>query len=213
MSFCVRTPKWGVPKFPKLGLLWLWRPITFWIDLQLRWVLKKNFSLCQDLSNDMCHATYTWVNQKDFKLLMVGSQIDNLTPDPSFGHNLWFKYPNGSCKPILDIYVPRDFPWYKELFNPMSFDPAIALWKFESPLKVHWESNSQSEKVHSFTFSYIFVSMKCDSRVSLLARTFVNPCLGREPKVKVATTFLWTLLFTCDAPPSSLLDPERVQLC
>jgi hypothetical protein len=41
----------------------------------------------------------------------------------SFGHNLHVKYSNGSCKPILDIYVPRAFQWYKELFNPMGFDP------------------------------------------------------------------------------------------
>jgi hypothetical protein len=29
--------------------------------------------------------------------------------------------------------------------------------------------------------------MKCDSRASLLARTFTNPYLGRKPKAKVAT--------------------------
>jgi hypothetical protein len=29
--------------------------------------------------------------------------------------------------------------------------------------------------------------MKCDSRASLLARTFASPCFGHEPKVKVAT--------------------------
>jgi hypothetical protein len=52
------------------------------------------------LSNDMWHATYMQVNRGDSQLLVVGSQINNLTPDPSFGHNLCFKYPNGSCKPI-----------------------------------------------------------------------------------------------------------------
>jgi hypothetical protein len=30
-------------------------------------------------------------------------------------------YPNGSCKPILDTYIPRAFQKFKELFNPMSF--------------------------------------------------------------------------------------------
>jgi hypothetical protein len=54
---------------------------------------------------------------------MVGSQIGNLIPDPSFGYNLCFRYPNESCQPILDIYVPRAFQWYKKLFNPMIFDP------------------------------------------------------------------------------------------
>jgi hypothetical protein len=40
-----------------------------------------------------------------------------------FGHNFCFKCPNGSCKPILRIYVPGYFQWYKELLNPMGFDP------------------------------------------------------------------------------------------
>jgi hypothetical protein len=30
--------------------------------------------------------------------------------------------------------------------------------------------------------------MKCDSQTSLLACTFVSPYIGREPKIKVATT-------------------------
>jgi len=64
---------------------------------------------------------------------MVGNQIGILTFDLSFGHNLCFKYANGLCKPILDIYVSGDFQWYKEFFNPMSFDPC------NYPLKT-WES-------------------------------------------------------------------------
>ncbi len=34
-------------------------------------------------------------NQGNSRLLVVGSQFDSLTPNPSFGHNLCFKYPNG----------------------------------------------------------------------------------------------------------------------
>ncbi len=64
---------------------------------------------------------------------MVRSQINNLIFGPSFGHNLCFKDPNGSYEPILDIFVLRFFQWYKELFNPMSFDPC------NRPLKI-WES-------------------------------------------------------------------------
>jgi len=45
----------------------------------------------------------------DSQLLVVGSQIDNLILDLSFGHNLCFECPNGSCDPILDIYIPRVF--------------------------------------------------------------------------------------------------------
>jgi len=41
--------------------------------------------------------------------------------------------------------------------------------------------------VHSLTLSYTPGSMKCGSRPSLLARTFASPCLGHEPKARVAT--------------------------
>jgi hypothetical protein len=85
--------------------------------------LKQSCSPRWKLSNDMWHTTWTQGNQGDSWLLVVGSQIAKLTLDPSFGHNLCFRYPNGSCEPILDIYVPRTFQWYKELFNLMSFDP------------------------------------------------------------------------------------------
>jgi hypothetical protein len=63
---------------------------------------------------------------------MVESQTTNSIHGPSFGHNLSFRCPNGWCKPILDIYVLRDFPWYKKLFNPLSFDPyncLLKIWK------------------------------------------------------------------------------------
>jgi hypothetical protein len=51
----------------------------------------------------MWHITCMQVNQSDSKLLVVESQIGSLTPGPSFGHNLCFKYSNGTCEPILDI--------------------------------------------------------------------------------------------------------------
>jgi len=41
----------------------------------------------------------------------------------SFDHNLCFKCPNGSCEPILDIYILRDFQWHKEPFDTMGFEP------------------------------------------------------------------------------------------
>jgi hypothetical protein len=58
---------------------------------------------------------------------------------------------------------------------------------------VHRDSNSQSGsslgsvRVHSFKLSYVLGSMRCDSWASLLARTFASPCLGHEPKARVAT--------------------------
>ncbi len=87
----------------------------------------------RDFSNGMWHATYTQRNQGDSRLLMVKNQIGNLTPGPSFGHNLCFNYSNGSCEPILNMHIPKSFQWYKELFNPMGFNPLTILWKFGSP--------------------------------------------------------------------------------
>jgi hypothetical protein len=66
---------------------------------------------------------------------VVGNQIGNLIPNPSFGHNLCFKCSNESCEPILDIYVSRTFQWYKELFNPMGFDPCNCFLKIRNSVE------------------------------------------------------------------------------
>jgi hypothetical protein len=139
----------------------------------------------------MWHVTCTQGNQGNSRLLMVGSQIGNLTPHLSFGLNLWFKYPNVSYKTILDIYVLKKFQCYKELFNPMSFDPCNIFLKI-------WESiGIPTPKVGAhlgvwrfipFTHSHTLGNMKCDSWVSFLARTFASLCLGRKPKARVATS-------------------------
>jgi hypothetical protein len=100
MSFCPRTPKLGVLKFLKLGLFQLWRPITSCANLWLIRGLKPSCSPNWEISNNMWHVTFMQVNQGNFWLLMVGNQIANLPFDPSFGHNLCFKYPYGSYEPI-----------------------------------------------------------------------------------------------------------------
>ncbi len=123
----------GVSKFSQLGLLWLWGPITLCEDFRLKWGLKQSCRTFLELFNGMLHATCTQGNRGDSWLLVVGSQIANLIPGLSFGHNLCLKCPNGSCKPILDIYFPRAFQWRNELFNSMGFDP------FNCFLK-NWES-------------------------------------------------------------------------
>jgi hypothetical protein len=65
---------------------------------------------------------------------MVESQINTLIPDPYFGHNLCYKYSNGSCKPNLDIYVFKKFQLYKEVLNPMSFDPSNHFLKIQDSI-------------------------------------------------------------------------------
>ncbi len=137
----------------------------------------------------MSHATCTRGHQVISWLLVVESQIINLTSDLSFRHNLCFRCSNGSCKPISDICVPRAFHWCKERFDPLSFDPCNCFLKIWESI---WDSNSQDEssfgsvKVHSLTLFCIPRNMWCDFRASFLALTLASPCLYRKPEVRVA---------------------------
>jgi hypothetical protein len=105
MSFCPGTFR----KFLNLRLSPLGRPIISCAHIWLKWGLKESCRPCWELSSNMWHATYTQVNEGDSWLLMVKNQISTFTPDFSFGHNLCFKYSNGSCEHILDIYILRNF--------------------------------------------------------------------------------------------------------
>jgi len=135
----------GVPKLPKLGLPWLWGPITLRANLRLKLGLKQRTSsrAFQRCVTHHLHATYMQENRVDFQLLVVRSQIANLTFDPSFGHNLCFRCLNGSCEPILNIYVRRAFQWYKELLNLLSFDP------YNRPLKIQKSIEIPTPKVET----------------------------------------------------------------
>ncbi len=50
---------------------------------------------------------------------------------------------------------------------------------------IYGEKKSNSFKHCSLTFSYTPWSMKCDSRASFLAHTFVSLYLSRKPKARV----------------------------
>ncbi len=125
-----------VPKFPQLGIPQLWRPITSHANLQLQWGLKQSCSPHQELFNGVLHVTCTQGNKVDSRLLMVRSQIVNLTPDFSFDHTLCFRCLNGSCKTILDIYVSIAFQWYKNSSKWWVLTPTIAFWIFGSPFGI-----------------------------------------------------------------------------
>jgi hypothetical protein len=113
---------------------------------------------------------------------MVGNQIGNLTPGASFDHNLCLKYPNGLCEPILDIYISKAFQWYKELFNPMGFDP------YNFSLKIQEFIGTPTPKVRAHLgVRSSFPHTLHTSWASLLARTLASPCLGCEPKARVVT--------------------------
>jgi hypothetical protein len=187
MAFCFGTPPNGSPKIPRVGI-----PATLCADLWLRWSLKQSCSPCREFFNGMSHNTWTQGNQGDSWLLVIQSQIVNLILDLFFGHNLCFKCFNGSCQPILNIYVSIDFQWYKKLFNPIKFDLC------NCPLKI-WESIAASTPkmgdhlgVWGFIPSHSFILLgtwDVTPRLPLLARNLARPCLGHEPKVRVVTNF------------------------
>jgi hypothetical protein len=131
----------------------------------------------------MSHVICTHGNWVDSRFLVVGSQIANLTPDPSFGHNLCFKCPNGRCKPILDIYVPRSFQWYKKLFKPLSF------YLCNCPLKIQESTRTPipkvelpwGVKVHSLTPR----NMLCDSWLPSWPTTLQTLTLVASPRLRL----------------------------
>jgi len=86
------------------------------------------------------------------------------------------------------------FQWYKEVFNPMSFDLSnysLKIWdsigfptlKMEVHLGV-------CGLIRSHTFSHSW-ECECDFWVALSAYTFPSPRFGCELKIKVATIFVF----------------------
>jgi hypothetical protein len=142
-DFLSRYSQGGVSKLFRFGLIGLWELITPSSYLWLGWRLKQTCSSPQELSNSVLHSTCTHGDWVDSRLLVVGIQTTNLTPSPSFDHNLCCRCPNGSYKVILDIYTSRTFQRYKKHFNERCFDPwnqALNLRESRSTPSSHfWE--------------------------------------------------------------------------
>jgi hypothetical protein len=89
------------------------------------------------------HSTCTHQDWVDSRLLVVESQNGNLTPDPSFDHNLCCICFNGSGETIFYIYTSGPFQWYKEHLNVRCFDPcnqALNFWESRrTPSSHFWE--------------------------------------------------------------------------
>jgi hypothetical protein len=74
MSFCPRTPSWN-PEIPEIGTPTTLEAHNVLCKPPIEVRSKTKLYPCQTLSNDMWHATCTWVNQSDSWLLVVESQI------------------------------------------------------------------------------------------------------------------------------------------
>jgi hypothetical protein len=101
---CLETVLVGVPG--------LWALITPECRVWLQRGLKQSCSPRRYLSNAMSHSPFGGREEVDSRLLMVGSQTANLTPGPSFAHNLGCRCPNDQCEAIFDIYASRPFQWH-----------------------------------------------------------------------------------------------------
>jgi hypothetical protein len=90
-------------KCPGSWLPVLWEVIAPRPDLGSQGGLNQSCSPRQDLSNNISHSRIKHREQVDSRLLVVGSQTANLTPGPSFAHNLGYRCPNRESEGIFDI--------------------------------------------------------------------------------------------------------------
>ncbi len=130
MTFCLWIPKEESRNCPGLDSWDFCEFITLCSNLGLKWGLKQTCSSRWNISNGVSHSICTHQGWVDSQLLVVGSQIGNLTPNPFFCHNLCCKCSNGSCKAIFDIYTSIAFQWQEKRLKARCFDPCNWTLKF-----------------------------------------------------------------------------------
>jgi hypothetical protein len=126
MALFLGTPKLesrNCPEIVPIGVLGLRELITPECKVWSQRGLNQRCSPCRDLFNDISHSQFRGRKEVDSRLLVVGSQTPNLTPGPSFAHNLGYRCPNGQCEAIFDIYALRTFQWHQEHLNARCFGP------------------------------------------------------------------------------------------
>jgi len=126
MALFPGTPKLesrNCPEIVPVGVPGLWTLVTPDFRVQSWWGLNQTCSPRRDLSNAVLHSQFGGREEVDSRLLVVRSQTVNLTPGPSFAHNLGDRCPNGQCEAIFDIYASRPFQWHKEHLNARCFGP------------------------------------------------------------------------------------------
>jgi hypothetical protein len=125
-----------------------------------------------------------------FLVLIIGSQIANLTPNHSFDHNLIIKFPNGGCTNILDIYIWRSLWKFKE--------GSIWIFFFLFALLFDYFRNIRSVEAHFFTLVGVGLSPKTFSQCA------PPSCFTFDHEFKVILITLvyvfvpWTTINTCE---------------
>ncbi len=181
-GFLSRDSQGGVLKLSRFGFPKLWELITPSSNLQLGCGLNQSCSPPQELFNDVSHFICTHRDRVDSWLLMVGSQIASLTPDPSFDHNLCYKCPNNSCEAILNIYTSRPFQGYKKHINARCFDPCnqvLNFWESQrTPSSHFWECEFHPHT--PFKVGLRHNQSRCKSNIMQTLWTIVShpPCVA-----------------------------------
>jgi hypothetical protein len=143
MALFPRTPKVESRKCPDFGFPGLWDIITSRPNLRSGRGLNQIYSPLRELSNAVLHSPSACREQVDSWLLVVGSQTANLTPGPSFAHNLGCRCPNDQCEAISDIYTSRPFQWHQEHPKSRCFHPCcrtLKIWESQrAPNPQLWE--------------------------------------------------------------------------
>jgi len=123
--FVSRLPN-GSPKIPKVGTLATLGAHNFVCRPPIE--MRSKSKLYPSLRAFQRYVTHHLHTRKSGRFLTSSGLY--------FSHNFCFKCPNGSCKPILGIYVLGSFQWYKELFNPMGFDPWNCSLKIQESIRI-----------------------------------------------------------------------------
>jgi hypothetical protein len=153
MALSLETPKLESRNYPetvpvRVQGLWelqpgLWELITPNYRVRSQQGLNQSCSSPQELSTAVSHSRIRHWEEVESWLLVVGSQIVNLTPGPSFAHNLGCRCPNDQCEAILDIYASRPFQWHQEHLNVRCFGPCCRTLKIQesrrTPSPQLWE--------------------------------------------------------------------------
>ena len=118
---CPGTPKVESRNCPGFGLPGLWDIIASHLDLRSGRDLNQTCIPLWELSNATSHSRFGCQEEVNSRLLVVGSQTGNLTPGPSFAHNLGCRCPNDQCEAIFDIYASMTFPMRRVLGLAVEF--------------------------------------------------------------------------------------------
>ncbi len=131
-------------------------------------------------------------------LVVVGSQIANLTPGPSFCHNLCYICSNGSCEAIFNIYTSIDFQWHEEHLKARCFDPynwTLEFWESRRTPKFPFqECECHSSKSGVVTLDICVVRMILFLRFNVLMCTMKLVGLAIVPIYQYLASISWNPL-------------------